>query len=208
MAVSSAVSTVDAYNTSLTRSNPTALSELNILGSATNVGNYAVFGGGAAAAGGARTFVNAYNTSLTRSTPTALSVARSSLAAASLGNYALFGGGSSSSSNAVVDAYNTSLTRSTPTAFSTGRYYHSATTVAGYAIFGLGHTSSQDLLGVEIYYASYILTTTVPANYTYMFSNDATPVTVSASTSITKSSPAPISGIVCKAATTKTGQVT
>ncbi len=43
---SSRLSTVDAYNTSLTRSTPTALSVARSYLAATTVGNYALFGGG------------------------------------------------------------------------------------------------------------------------------------------------------------------
>ena len=40
------LSTVDAYDTSLTRTSPTALSEARSILAATSVGNYALFGGG------------------------------------------------------------------------------------------------------------------------------------------------------------------
>ena len=71
---------------------------------ATTVGDYAIFGGGAA--GGAyQSAVDAYNSALTRSTPTALSQARSGLAATTVGDYALFGGGYDSGYSSAVDAY-------------------------------------------------------------------------------------------------------
>lgn len=94
---------VDAYDTILTRTTPTALSQVRHLLAATSVGNYALFGGGYDSSYSA--VVDAYDTSLTRSTPTALSQARTGLAATSVGNYALFGGGRASSNSAVVDAY-------------------------------------------------------------------------------------------------------
>ena len=52
-------STVDAYNTSLTRTSPTALSEARRNLAATSVGNYALFGGGDNGSGD-RSTVDAY----------------------------------------------------------------------------------------------------------------------------------------------------
>ena len=127
---------------------------------ATNVGNYALFGGGQTASDKSNV-VDAYNKSLTRSTATALSAVRAYLAATTVGSYALFGGGNSSSGTSissnghstVVDAYNASLTRSTPTVLSTKRYLLAATSVGNYALFGGGHlTSASDV--VDAYNAS------------------------------------------------------
>ncbi len=61
---------VDAYNTSLTRSTPTALSVGRYYPTGASVGSYALFGGGYT--GSYSDVVDAYSTSLTRSTPTAL----------------------------------------------------------------------------------------------------------------------------------------
>ena len=101
-------STVDAYDTSLTRTTPTALSAARQQLAATTVGNYALFGGGSGSGSpGHLSTVDAYDTSLTRTTPTALSVAREFLAATTVGNYALFGGGRDSHYyfSSTVDAY-------------------------------------------------------------------------------------------------------
>ena len=101
-------STVDAYDTSLTRTTPTALSVARGSSAATTVGNYALFGGGyGSGSPGHLSTVDAYDTSLTRTTPTALSVAREFLAATTVGNYALFGGGRDSHYyfSSTVDAY-------------------------------------------------------------------------------------------------------
>ena len=133
---SSNLSTVDAYDTSLTRTNPTALSQARDNSAATTVGSYALFGGGN---NPSLSTVDAYNTSLTRTTPTALSQARSILAATTVGNYALFGGGDFPSSS-TVDAYNTSLTRSIPKPLSLPMDHLAATTVGDYALFGEGTT--------------------------------------------------------------------
>ena len=153
--------TVDAYNTSLTRTTPTALSVARHRLTATTVGNYALFGSGSNGKSFQNT-VDAYNTSLTRTTPTALSVARECLAATTVGNYALFGGGGSISDTntyATVDAYNTSLTRTTPTALSAARKYLAATTVGNYALFGGGDNGKNCLNTVDVYNTSLTRTT-------------------------------------------------
>ena len=129
-----AANTVDAYNTSLTRSVPTAL-RVASSSVATTVGNYALF------TDNTEGYVDAYNTSLTRSAPTALSVARFGIGATTVGNYALFAGGVTIDTfNPLtrVDAYNTSLTRSKPTALSVARVHCGITTVGNYALIAGG----------------------------------------------------------------------
>ena len=153
--------TVDAYDTSLTRTIPTALSEARAGLAATSVGNYALFGGGQIDIGHAeyKNTVDAYDTSLTRTIPTALSEARAGLAATTVGNYALFGGGSNMGTKiATVDAYNTSLTRTIPTALSEAREALAATSVGDYALFG----GSSGLATVDAYDTSLTRTTATP----------------------------------------------
>ena len=96
-------STVDAYDTSLTRSTPTTLSEARRDLAGASVGGYALFAGGAHSSN--YSTVDAYNMSLTRSTPTTLSVVKYRLAGASVGKYALFAGGEGSGYSATVDVY-------------------------------------------------------------------------------------------------------
>ena len=94
-----ASNTVDAYDTSLTRTNPTALSAAGTFYGA-SLGNYALFASKS-------NDVNVYDQSLTRTTLHKLSVERTGIASATIGNYALFAGGTISSdtySNA-VDVY-------------------------------------------------------------------------------------------------------
>ena len=164
---------VDAYDTILTRTTPTALSQVRHLLAATNVGNYALFGGGYDSSYSA--VVDAYDTSLTRSTPTALSQARDALAATTVASaggsspqsgYALFGGGYAGSYSAVVDAYDTSLTRSTPTALSQARTRLAATSIGNYALFGGGSGPSAV---VDAYDTS--LTRTTPTELSQARSN-------------------------------------
>jgi len=149
--------TVDAYDTSLTRTIPTPLSVARGQLVATTVGNYALFGGGYDEA--YKDTVDAYDTSLTRTIPEPLSVAREDGAATTVGNYALFGGGfgSGGSHTNTVDAYDTSLTRtiSTPLSIAVGRL--AATTVGNYALFGGGSGLSNV---VDAYDTS--LTRTIP----------------------------------------------
>ena len=134
---------VDAYDTSLTRTIPTALSQARSSLKATTVGSYALFGGGRNSFSDCLDAVDAYDTSLTRTIPTALSQARSDLEATTVGDCALFGGGYSSDyySN-VIDVYDTGLTRTIATELSKARSNLAATTVGDYALFGGGVTIS------------------------------------------------------------------
>ena len=160
--------TVDAYDTSLTRSAPEALNAASYYFAGGNVGGYAVF------AGGETTTVTAYNASLTRSAPEAISSNRYYLASASVGNYALFAGGSSSNSGNMtgasdVYAYNTSLTRTTVTALSAGRTGLAGASLDGYALFAGGATSTttmsaQPSATVDAYDTSLTRTTATTLN--------------------------------------------
>ena len=138
------VSTVNAYDTSLTRTTPTTLSTGRRGLAAATVGDYALFGGGYTSGTTTTNAVNAYNTSLTRTTPSTFNLARSYLAATTVGNYALFGGGHTGSiaTTGSVNAYDTSLTRTSATALSDSRKELAATTVGNYALFGGGSGSS------------------------------------------------------------------
>lgn len=143
---------VDAYNASLTRTTPTALSEGREMLEGTNVESYALFGGGSNSSYVPTATVDAYNTDLTRTTPTALSQARKSLAATAVGNYALFGGGQVPDSySTVVDAYDLNLTRITPEGLSVARDNFTATTVGNYALFGGGYSASYRVDNVDAY---------------------------------------------------------
>lgn len=152
---SSVVTTVDAYDTSLTRTKPTEFGSGRARLAATTVGDYALFGGGANVNYDPQSSVYAYNKSLTRTTPTALSVARKNLASASVGDYALFAGGTTSASaddaSSVVDVYDKSLTRTTATKLSVARTELAATTVGNYALFGGGYNSTLYQSVVEAY---------------------------------------------------------
>lgn len=94
-----ASNTVDAYDTSLTRTNPTALSATGFFYGA-SLGNYALFASKS-------NDVNLYDQSLTRTTLRKLSVERTGVASATIGNYALYAGGKISNDNYsnAVDVY-------------------------------------------------------------------------------------------------------
>ena len=165
-------STVDAYDSSLTRTTATALSESRDVLAATTVGNYALFGGGSTTTGTYYSTVDAYNTSLTRTTATALRNKKYHITATTVGDYALFGGGYGIISGTrrdyynTVDAYNTSLTRTTVTNLSAARYMMPATTVGNYALFGGGvsrHNSTDQYYDtVDAYNTSLTRTTATP----------------------------------------------
>lgn len=121
---------------------------------ATEVGDYAIFGGGRDSSNGADDTVYAYNKSLVQTVATSLTQARARLAAASIGNYALFAGGYYYYNNkavySTVDAYNASLTRSTPTAMNTGMHSIGAAVIGNYAIFaGGGRELVNDVTGLS-----------------------------------------------------------
>ena len=161
------VSNVDAYDTSLTRTKPTSLSDSRGELAATTVGNYALFGGGSDSSTYSA-LVNAYDTSLTRTSADSFDTAVSRLAATTVGNYALFGGGYRGSNfniSGVTEAYDTSLTRTSPTPLSFSRYYLAAASIGEYAIFAGGYTGTDVNQRVDIYDS---LLTLKPFRYLYV----------------------------------------
>ena len=154
------VNTVDAYNTSLTRSTPTILSVARGGLAAANVGSYALFAGGSDSSGSRVSTVDAYDTSLTRSTPPVLSIARTYLTATAVGTCAFFAGGLDSSTDSnVVDMYTTSLTRSSTT-LSQKRSQLASTSINDTAIFGGGLTRTM----IQTTYSSTVNSYTLPAS--------------------------------------------
>ena len=150
-AVSNQYATVDAYNTSLTKTSAPDLSSARYFLDATTVGNYALFGGGC---DGSNYYaaVDVYDSSLTKTTATDLSIARSSLISTTVGNYALFGAGAYGSISTNMDAYNKSLTKVTVSNLT--RSSDAATTVGNYALFGGGMDLSSTYATVDAYNTS------------------------------------------------------
>ena len=160
-------STVDAYNASLTKSTPTALSTTRCSHAAATIGSYALFAGGSTKYGVSYSeitnTVDAYSTSLTRSSAAALSVARRWMGAAVVGSYALFAGGTTDSrvsghisSENTVDVYNASLTHTTAVGLSSYRSNAKGASVGSYAIFAGGNAGN---LNVDVYNSSLTRTT-------------------------------------------------
>ena len=146
------VSSVDAYDASLTRSAAHVMGAAVEIGGVA-VGNYALFAGGAASMpinkDNVTSDVLAYDSSLTFTTAPRLSVARANVKGASAGNYALFAGGKADSFCTTVDAYNASLTRTTATALSSAENNSAAATVGNHAIF-VGNTASADIYDASL----------------------------------------------------------
>ena len=146
------VSSVDAYDASLTRSAAHIIGATVAIGGAA-VGNYALFAGGTVDGIMTKDTVTsdvlAYDSSLTFTTAPLLSVARAGVKGASVGNYALFAGGRAGSFCTTVDAYNASLTRTTATALSSEENRSAAATVGNHAIF-VGSTASADIYDASL----------------------------------------------------------
>lgn len=146
------VSSVDAYDASLTRSAAHIIGATAAIGGAA-VGNYALFAGGTfyeqINEDNVTSYVLAYDSSLTFTTAPWLSVARANVKGASVGNYALFAGGQTGAFCTTVDAYNASLTRTTATALSSVANNSAAATVGNHAIF-VGNTASADIYDASL----------------------------------------------------------
>lgn len=126
---SSGKKTLNAYDTSLTRSIRTDLTD-GMHGETTGIsaGNYALFSGTSA--------VDAYSTSLVKSSPQNLSSYRGYTGGATAGEYALFVGGRSGSTYySTVDAYNASLIRSNPIGLTISSSMLPGASLGNYAIF-------------------------------------------------------------------------
>lgn len=135
-----ALSNVDAYNVSLTKTTPSSLSTSRYHLAGARVGDYALFAGGFSS-----TDVDAYDASLTRTLPTALSQSRGVIAATGIGDYAIFAGGCNSGRSThytIVDAYDPSLTRSILPALPETRSGAAAATIGDYALIGGGNNGS------------------------------------------------------------------
>lgn len=139
---SAATDGVYGYSSSLTLVSVPSLSTGRESLAATNIGGYALFGGGTNS-GNQYDTVNSFDPSLTTSYITGLSARKYGLAATSVGGYALFGGGYGDSVmyDNQVDAYDKSMTKITATVLSVERSGLATTTVGNYALFGGGTIS-------------------------------------------------------------------
>ena len=143
----------DAFDNSLTRTNPVTAGNLYYEGAAaTHVGDYAIFAGGGT---DFSTKVTAYNSSLTRTIPDNLSAGRYGGYGTHVGNYALIISSQESSNvknGKIVDAYDTSLTHTVPTALTNNKSMGAATHLGDYALVGGG--SDNNSIIVETYNTS------------------------------------------------------
>ena len=141
--------TVDAYNTSLTKSTPAEMEYGRCYHAAASIGGYALFTCGQEKTNGHEIFVGTtevYNASLTRSSVLGMSDhdigGRLNMGAAVVGKYALFAGGMADgwgNASAKVDVYDTSLTHTMATNL-TGipREHVRGASVGNYALFAGG----------------------------------------------------------------------
>ena len=162
-------SSVDAYNTSLTKSTPTELSCKRCGHAAASVGGYALFAGGASAYKMLGYYsdivgsVDAYNASLTRSAAHVFGKT-AAIGGAAVGNYALFAGGTTDAqidSNNVTNsvlAYDPSLTFTIAPDLSVARADVKGASVGNYALFAGGKADSF-CTTVDAYNASLTRTT-------------------------------------------------
>lgn len=136
------LATTDAYDSSLTHTNPKNLGKARRWLAATNVGGkYAVFGGGGESSKTA--YTDAYDSSLTKASISNLSGdGRYRLAATGVGKYGLFGGGYymwfGDKYQSTVDAYDDALTRTTAASLSSAKDNVSAASTRSYAFFAGG----------------------------------------------------------------------
>lgn len=139
--LSNALTTVDAYDKTLTRTVPTELSTARTGLAATTIGNFALFGGGCNGTSTSKTYniVEAYDQNLTRTIITPLPSKRFELEAATIGNHALFAGGSyNGNTQKDVWAYNDELTLTTLDSMSENHSELASATVGNYALFAGG----------------------------------------------------------------------
>lgn len=133
--------TIDAYNSSLTRTSTAKLSVNREGVRSANVNNYVLFAGGAqdANAHNCKNTVDVYNTSLVRTTTVTLLYARKNPVNASTKSYAMFASGSNSDISQdlskSLEAFNKNLVRSTPTVFQYQKTSNGGIGMGEYAIF-------------------------------------------------------------------------
>lgn len=160
--VSDYLATTDAYDSSLTHTNPQSLGKGRRWLAATNVGGkYAVFGGGGESSKTA--YTDAYDASLTKASISNLSGdGRYNLAATGVGKYGLFGGGYymwfGDKYQNTVDAYDDALTRTTAASLSSAKDNVSAASTKSYAFFAGGRGTT----AVDAYDTNLTRTSTAP----------------------------------------------
>ena len=126
--------TVDAYNSSLSRSNGPAMPISAHEPIVTSNSKYLIvskYDG-----------VYALDSSLTWNTPEKRNESSYDNEGTSIGDYAVLGPGQNNGATSGVDAYNSSLTHTVPDPFSVGRFWYGAASIGDYALFAGGYSSS------------------------------------------------------------------
>ena len=157
------VKTVDAYNTSLTKSTPAELPWERGYHASAAIGGYALFAGGEERTTSGSQFMRStdvYNASLTLSRAPYLSDSGGvlNMGAAVVGNYALFAGGMADGRGNLsleVNVYDTSLTHTMATNLNgKPREYVRGASVGNYALFAGGKDTYYGYYNVDAYDAS------------------------------------------------------
>ena len=157
------VKTVDAYNTSLTKSTPAEMPWERGYHASAAIGGYALFAGGEERTTSGSQFLwstDVYNASLTLSRAPNLSDPGGvlNMGAAVVGNYALFAGGMADgrgNASVKVNVYDTSLTHTMATNLNgKPREYVRGASVGNYALFAGGNDTYYGYYNVDAYDAS------------------------------------------------------
>jgi hypothetical protein len=139
---------VDIFNADTGQWSTAALSQSREYLSATSVGDYALFAGGAPGNFVGVTTVDLFDIRTGSWSTASLSVGRWGIAATSAGQYALFAGGDSFASR--VDIFNASTQQWSTATLSTPRAALAATSVGQYALFAGGLDNSPTGVGAEV----------------------------------------------------------
>lgn len=152
---------VNAFDTNITASVPTALGFSPLDPAGANNPSYAFIAGGSNMHGDATSYVynnvEAYNANLVKTAAPALSQYKALLAGASVGNYAIIAGGNSYSLSSwnvgtnptitpsnTVEAYDTNLVKTTAAALSVARAELRGARNRDFALFGGGNSNAVD----------------------------------------------------------------
>lgn len=140
------VARVDVYDSNLTRTTASNLSEAKHDLMSASLGTYAVFAGGENSSSRTVSTIDAYDVNLTRTKPRELRSTSMCGAGTSVGNYIIFAGGydiNSSTMRSTATAYNKSLTRSSPSNIYQAARDLMAINVGNYALFAGGNNKAR-----------------------------------------------------------------
>lgn len=171
--------TVDAYNSNLSRSTASGLSDYSKYRVTTvPIGVYLLVAGGARGSNSISVSgVNSYDTNLVRGTAPALYTASQLLASASNSKYALVAGGiiSSGDPTNIVNTYTANLTKSTTTGLSQARARLTGCRLGDYVVFAGGQSTNSDTASkvIDIYDNNNVKITAPNLTYGRIFASSA-----------------------------------